>query len=168
MAVVDELLKSNQKFARTFKQGDLPMPPARNVAILTCTDARLDPLKFLGLRLGDADVIRNAGGRATDDAIRSLIISSHVLGANEFAVIHHTDCSMLTFTNDDLRDKLKENTDVDVSNLEFLPFTDSEETLRGDVELLRHSPFLPKGTPVSGYIYDVKTGKLETVVAADD
>jgi len=168
MAVIDELVQNNEAFASNFDKGDLPMPPAKHVAIVTCMDARLHPSKFLGLEVGDADVIRNAGGRASDDAIRSLVISSHLLATNEFAVIHHTDCEMLLFTNEDLRSKLAETTDADVSNLDFLPFSDNAETLRVDVELIRRSPFIPLGTRVSGYIYDVKTGKLETVVAADE
>ena len=168
MAVIDELVQNNEGFASSFDRGDLPMPPAKQVAIVTCMDARLHPAKFLGLEIGDAHVIRNAGGRASDDAIRSLVISSQLLGTKEFAVIHHTDCGMLTFTNDDLRAKLAETTDADVSGLDFLPFSDNAETVRADVELIRRSPFIPKDTAVSGYIYDVKSGKLETVIGADE
>src|SRR5438270_1623093 len=106
MTATDEMVKANHSFTETFDRGDLPMPPARHVAIVTCIDARLHPETFLGLDIGDAHVIRNAGGRASDDAIRSLIISTHLLGTREFAVIHHTDCGMLTFTNDDMVQKL--------------------------------------------------------------
>ena len=106
MSVTPELLNANQTFAENFDKGDLPMPPARQVAVLTCMDARLHPEKFLGLDIGDAHVIRNAGGRASEDAIRSLIISSHLLGTKEYVVIHHTDCGMVSFTNDDLHTKL--------------------------------------------------------------
>lgn len=168
MATIDELLKNNESYAKNFDSGSLPMPLARKVAIVACMDAGLHSEKFLGLNVGDAHVIHNAGGRATDDAIRSLIISSYLFGTTEFAVIHHTDCGMLTFTNDDLRTKLAEHTEVDTSNLEFLPFSDSEATVREDVELLRRNPFLPKDTPVWGFIYDVETGKLNTVVGPDD
>jgi carbonic anhydrase len=168
VAVIDELLKNNETFARDFDKGDVPMPPAKQVAIVTCMDARLHPAKFLGLDVGDAHVIRNAGGRASDDAIRSLIISSQLLGTKEFAVIHHTDCGMLTFSNQDLQAKLAETVEGDLSGLDFLPFSDNEESVRADVELIRQSPYMPKGTTVSGYIYDVKTGKLQTVVGADD
>ncbi|MGH9265067.1 MAG: beta-class carbonic anhydrase [Acidimicrobiales bacterium] len=163
MPVIDELLEANKGFAESFDKGDLPMPPARKAAIVTCMDARLHPAKFLGLEIGDAHVIRNAGGRASDDAIRSLIISSQLLGTREFAVIHHTDCGMLTFTNDDLRSKLADAGDA--SGIDFLPFSDNEASVREDVETIKSSPFLPKDVTVSGYIYEVETGKLQTVVA---
>src|SRR5579884_1256910 len=107
MAQLDALLEANREYAQHFTQGDLPGPPARRLAVLTCMDARLDPQAFLGLALGDAHVIRNAGGRASDDAIRSLVISSHLLGTREYIVIHHTDCGMLTFSNEDLQNKLQ-------------------------------------------------------------
>lgn len=109
------------------------MPPSTHVAVLTCMDARLHPERFLGLQIGDAHVIRNAGGRASDDAIRSLIISSRLLGTREFLVIHHTDCGMLTFSNDDLRQKLAEEAGADASEIDFLPFADLEESVREDV-----------------------------------
>src|ERR1700693_2102427 len=108
MTVAQEFQKANEAYASSFHSGDLPMPPARHVAVLTCMDARLHPARFLGLELGDAHVIRNAGGRASDDAIRSLAISQQLLGTNEVVVIHHTDCGMLTFSNDDLRTKVKQ------------------------------------------------------------
>ena len=163
MSVINELLEANKAYAQSFDQGGLPMPPARQVAIVTCMDARLHPAKFLGLELGDAHVIRNAGGRASDDALRSLIISTHLLGTKEFAVIHHTDCGMLTFSNDDMVSKLGE----EAGGIDFLPFSDQEGAVREDVEKIRNSPFIADGTPVSGYIYDVNTGALQTVVGAD-
>src|SRR5438093_11722618 len=123
MATFDELMAANRQFAQTFDRGDLPMPPARHVAVLTCMDARLHPEKFLGLDIGDAHVIRNAGGRASDDAVRSLIISSHLLGTREYLVIHHTDCGMLTFSNDDLREKLAAETVNAAGKIDLLPFT---------------------------------------------
>src|SRR5690348_18285201 len=113
MTVVQEFLKANEAYAANFQKGHLPMPPARHVAVLTCMDARLHPARFLGLALGDAHVIRNAGGRASDDAIRSLAISQQLLGTNAVAVIHHTACGMLTFSNDDLRKRLKQDLDAD-------------------------------------------------------
>src|ERR671937_1966982 len=113
MSTINQLLKANEAFADTFDRGDLPMPPARGIAVLACMDARLHPAKFLGLEIGDAHVIRNAGGRASDDAIRSLIISQRLLGTNEVLVIHHSDCGMLTFTNDDLRARLAQETGAD-------------------------------------------------------
>ncbi len=113
MPVLNELLEANNRFAEGFEKGDLPMPPARQFAVLACMDARLHPERFLGLDIGDAHVIRNAGGRASDDAIRSLIISSNLLGTREFVVIHHTDCGMLTFTGQELQKRLTEETGAD-------------------------------------------------------
>ena len=164
MSVIDELLEANKGYAESFHEGGLPMPPARHVAVVACMDARLHPEKFLGLAVGDAHVIRNAGGRASDDALRSLIISSHLLGTKECAVIHHTDCGMLTFTNEVLRAKLADRGDA--SGIDFLPFADNEAAVRDDVEKIRSSPFIPDGISVSGYIYDVNTGQLATIVTA--
>ena len=162
MAVVADLIANNRQFAESFDKGDLPMPPGKHVAIIACMDARLHPEKFLGLEIGDAHVIRNAGGRASDDAIRSLIISSHLLGTQEFAVIHHTDCGMLTFTNDTMVEKLGD----EAGSIDFLTFSDNEASVREDVDRIRQHPLIPDGIPVSGYIYDVKTGTLQEVVGA--
>lgn len=164
MSEIDQMLEANTSYAEGFDKGDKPMPPARGVAIVTCMDARLHPEKFLGLEVGDAHVIRNAGGRVSDDALRSLIISSHLLGTKEYAVIHHTDCGMLTFTNEVLRDKLADRGDA--SAIDFLPFSDNEASVREDVATIRNNPFIPDGIPVSGYIYEVETGRLRTVVPA--
>src|SRR3954463_16297132 len=123
MSTTDELLQANAEYARTFDRGDLPMPPARRVAILTCMDARIVPSKQLGLEEGDAHVIRNAGGRARD-ALRSLVISERLLGTKEIVVIHHTDCGMLTFTNRDLHAKVKQDLAEVSSSIDFLPFAD--------------------------------------------
>ena len=163
MSTIDQFVDANRQFAEAFDRGDLPMPPTRKAAVVVCMDARLDPARFLGLDIGDAHVIRNAGGRASDDAIRSLIISSRLLGTNAFAVVHHTDCGMLTFSNDDLREKLRAETGEDASDVEFLPFTDLEESVREDVRRIRESPFLDPGIPVRGFIYDVRTGLLSEV-----
>jgi carbonic anhydrase len=166
MPVLDELLQANQRFASGFDKGSLPMPPGRRLAVLACMDARLDPARVLGLELGDAHVIRNAGGRASDDAIRSLIISSRLLNTGEFVVIHHTDCGMLTFSNEDLQGKLAADTGADASGIDFLPFKDLEKSVRTDVGRIRESPFISKELPVSGFIYDVATGRLKEVVRA--
>lgn len=163
MAVTEELVQANQEFADNFNKGALPMPPAKHIAVLTCMDARLDPEKFLGLDIGDAHVIRNAGGRASDDAIRSLTISSHLLGTNEYVVIHHTDCGMLTFSNEDLQGKLAEEHGVDASNIDFLPFDDLEQSVKDDVAQIRESPYIPQGIAVRGFVYDVRTGRLGEV-----
>lgn len=166
MSVVEEILEANRTFAEGFAAGGLPAPPARELAVLTCMDARLHPEAFLGLEVGDAHVIRNAGGRASEDAIRSLIISSRLLGTREFMVIHHTGCGMVTFTNDDLRRRLKEESGADASGMDFLPFTDLADSVREDVDRIKRSPFIDDGIEVSGYLYDVTTGRLEEVVPA--
>ena len=163
MAVTDELVEANEKFAAGFDQGGLPMPPARKVAVLACMDARLHPSKFLGLEIGDAHVIRNAGGRASDDAIRSLIISQRMLGTKEVLVIHHTDCGMLTFSNDQLREKLKAETGNDASKIDFLPFPELDRSVRDDVKRIKESPFVDKDVAVTGFVYDVNTGRLRRI-----
>lgn len=163
-ALLGGLLEANRRFADAFDRGDLPMPPGRKLAVLACMDARLDPARFLGLDIGDAHVIRNAGGRASGDAIRSLIISARLLGTREFVVVHHTDCGMLTFTGEGLRRKLKEETGADASGIDFLEFSDLDESVREDVRRIRESPFIPGDIPVSGFVYDVRTGRLREVV----
>jgi carbonic anhydrase len=163
MSVVPRFLEANERYAATFTKGDLAMPPARRVAILTCMDARLDPAKFLGLEEGDAHVIRNAGGRATADALRSLIISQQLLGTREIVVIHHTDCGMLTFTDDQLRRQLRERFGVPADDWAFLPFTDLAQSVRDDIAAIRRSPFILPETTITGFIYDVRTGRLSQV-----
>jgi len=162
MSVSDELLEANTKYARTFDRGTLPMPPARRLAIVTCMDARIVPSRQLGLEEGDAHVIRNAGGRARD-ALRSLVISERLLGTNEIAVIHHTDCGMLTFTNPDLHAKVKQDLGADSSDIDFLPFSDLEESVREDVAFLLSSPLIPADILIRGFVYDVHTGTLSEV-----
>lgn len=159
MPVVEEFVKANDAYASSFQKGDLPMPPGRRVAVVTCMDARLDPARFLGLEEGDAHVIRNAGGRA-EDAIRSLVISEQLLGTNTIVVIHHTDCGMLTFSNDDLRTKVKQELHANADNIDFLPFKDLEQSVRDDVATLKASPLIPKNIEISGFIYDVRSGRL--------
>ena len=160
MAVVEEFLEANARYAARFEKGHLPMPPGRKVAVLVCMDARIDPARALGLEEGDAHVIRNAGGRAAD-ALRSLIISQQLLGTREVVVIHHTDCGMLTFTDPQLREKLKAELGQD-TDLAFLSFADVEGSVREDVAALRSSPLLLR-VPVRGFVYDVKTGALRDV-----
>lgn len=162
MSVVDELVEANRVFARGFKKGGLPMPPRRRVAVVTCMDARILPSEVLGLEFGDAHVIRNAGGRA-QEALRSLVISQQLLGTREVAVIHHTDCGMLTFTNQVLRDKVKRELHADASHIDFLPFPDVEESVREDVTFLLGSPLIPDDIPIRGFVYDVHSGKLTEV-----
>ncbi len=159
MAVVQEFLKANETYAANFQKGDLAMPPSRHVAVVTCMDARIDPARALGLEEGDAHVIRNAGGRAAD-ALRSLVISEQLLGTTSIVVIHHTDCGMLTFSNEDLHTKVKQELHADASNIDFLPFKDLEQSVRDDVAFLRNSPLIPQSIDITGFIYDVKSGKL--------
>ena len=163
MTVRDELLRANERYAASFDRGHLPMPPGRKVAILTCMDARLDPARFLGLAEGDAHVIRNAGGRASDDAVRSLIISQQLPGTQEVLVIHHTDCGMLTFSNEDMHKLLRSRFGADPTQTDFLPFRDLAQSVRDDVARLRASPLIPREVPITGYVYDVKTGRIEEV-----
>jgi carbonic anhydrase len=158
--ITDEFTQANEAYAASFTKGDLPMPPGRHVLVLTCMDARLDPARFLGLQEGDAHVVRNAGGRASDDALRSLVISQQLLGTREVVVIHHTDCGMLTFSNEDLRAKLKQDLNANADNVDFLPFKNLEQSVRDDVAAIKSSPYILPGVPVSGYIYDVRSGKL--------
>lgn len=166
MSVTDDLLRNNEGYAESFDKGDLPLPPAKGVAVVACMDARLNVYGMLGLQEGDAHVIRNAGGRASDDALRSLIISAQLLGTRECLVIHHSDCGMLTFSNRDLHDKLAADTGADASAIDFLPFGDLEDSVRDDVRRIKQSPFLPADIAVTGYVYDVDTGGL-TVVGTD-
>jgi carbonic anhydrase len=162
MAVVDEVRAANERYAAGFAKGDLPMPPGRKVAVVACMDARLDPAKALGLEEGDAHVIRNAGGRAAD-ALRSLVISQQLLGTNEVIVVHHTDCGMLTFDNATLQGICRDRLTADASDIDFLPFSDLEQSVRDDVALIRDSPLIPNDVAVHGFIYDVKTGRIDEV-----
>jgi len=163
MTVTDEFLNANATYASGFTKGDLPMPPGRKTAVLVCMDARIDPAKALGLEEGDAHVIRNAGGLATPDEIRSLVISYKLLGTREFVVIHHTDCGMLTFTNEQIRDQLKQDLNADASAIDFLPFSDVDASVRRDLETIRANPLIPSDIPVRGFVYDVTTGRLREV-----
>jgi carbonic anhydrase len=166
MGQIEALRDANARFAEAFDKGELGLPPNRPVAVLTCIDARLHPTEFLGLEIGDAHVLRNAGGRASDDALRSLIISSQLLGTREFMVIHHTDCGMLTFTNRDVWDKLESETGTSAEDIDFLPFSDVEASVEQDVRTIRENPFLPKDVEVSGWVYDVRTGRIREVEVA--
>jgi len=183
--VVQEVTEANEQYASEFgDKSNLPMPPGRQFAILTCMDARLDPAKYAGLAEGDAHVIRNAGGRASDDAIRSLIISYKLLGTKEWFVIHHTDCGMETFNNEIMGELLSgslKTASVDESGwhdccegegttdgkfIEWLTINDQEQSVLADVKRIRGNSMVPSNIPIYGYIYDCKTGKLNEVKEA--
>ncbi|MBO0681600.1 MAG: carbonic anhydrase [Candidatus Dormibacteraeota bacterium] len=162
MAVTDELLRHNATYAASFAKGDLPMPPARGVAVLACMDARLDVHKILGLEEGEAHVIRNAGGVATDDAIRSLLISQRLLGTREIILIHHTDCGMLTFKDDEVKAQVQADTGIKPA-FALEAFGDVGEDVRQSLARIKSSPFVPHKDQVRGFIYDVHTGRLAEV-----
>ena len=164
MSVTDELVRNNQSYAGSFKKGDLPLPPARHVAVLACMDARLDVHKILGLQEGDAHVIRNAGGAATDDAIRSLAISQRLLGTREIVLIHHTDCGMLTFHDDDVKAAVQSDTGIKPP-FALEAFGDLDTDVRQSIARIKASPFVPNKSSVRGFVYDVSTGKLREVDA---
>ena len=162
MSVTDELLANAERYAQAFDQGDLPMPPAKRVAVLACMDARLNPYGLLGLREGDAHIIRNAGGVVTNDEIRSLAISQRLLGTEEIILIHHTDCGMLTFKDDEFRRQIQEETGVE-PEWAAEAFDDLEEDLRQSIARIKSSPFIPRKDHVRGFVYDVNTGGLREV-----
>jgi carbonic anhydrase len=164
MSITDDVLKANETYARNFTQGNLPMPPARRLAVVACMDARLVVSQILGLKAGDAHVIRNAGGIVTDDVLRSLIISHHLLGTQEFIIINHTDCGMLTFKDEELVAKLeKETGTATVAPVHFHAFGNMEENVRRQVQRVKSHPWIPKQITVRGFIYDVKSGRLNEV-----
>jgi len=183
-AILTEVVRANDGYVASFDKGHLPLPPARHFAILTCMDARLDPAKYAGLSEGDAHVIRNAGGRASDDAIRSLVISHKLLGTQEFFVIHHTNCGMELFTNEIIAGLLKSSLDtasIDATgwhdhgtsqgsdageHIDWLTFSDNARSVAEDVARIRNHPLVPSYIPIHGFIYDVTSGKLVEVPEA--
>jgi carbonic anhydrase len=164
MAVTDELLRNNESYAKSFTKGNLPLPPAKHVAVLACMDARLDVHKILGLQEGEAHVIRNAGGVATDDAIRSLVISQRLLGTNEIILIHHTDCGMLTFKDDEVKSKIEAEVGIR-PQFALEAFGNLEADVKQSIARIEASPFIPNKTSVRGFVYDVRSGRLNEVNA---
>ena len=162
MSATDELLRNAERYAEAFDRGELPMPPAKRVAVLACMDARVNPYGLLGLGEGDAHVIRNAGGVVTDDAIRSLAISQRLLGTEEIVLIHHTDCGMLTFKDDDFRRQVEQDTGVKPP-WAVETFDDLEQDVRQSIARIETSPFLPAKDKVRGFVYDVASGRLTEV-----
>lgn len=163
MSTTDQLLRNAESYAEGFDKGDLPLPPARKVAVVACMDARLDPQKLLGLAEGDAHVIRNAGGVVTDDAIRSLAISQRLLGTEEIVLIHHTGCGMLTFRDDDFRRSIQEDVGVK-PGWAAEAFPELDENVRQSIARIHASPFIPRKDRVRGFVYEVETGALREVV----
>ena len=162
MTATDDLLRNAESYAKTFDRGDLPLPPAKHVAILACMDARLNVYGLLGLQEGDAHVIRNAGGVVTDDEIRSLAISQRLLATKEIVLIHHTDCGMLTFSDEDFHRQLLEETGVE-PGWDAEAFSDLEVDVRESIARIRDSPFIPEKGSIRGFVYDVHTGRLDEV-----
>jgi carbonic anhydrase len=166
MSTTDELLQNAKAYRDTFTKGDLPLPPARKVAVLACMDARLNPYGLLGLQEGDAHVIRNAGGVVTDDEIRSLAISQRLLGTEEVILIHHTDCGMLTFTDDEFKRSVQDDVGIK-PEWAAEAFPDLDEDVRQSIARINASPFIPRKDSVRGFVYDVHTGELREVQAND-
>ena len=162
MSVTDELLENAKQYEAAFDKGDLPLPPARKIAVLACMDARLNPYGLLGLNEGDAHVIRNAGGVVTDDEIRSLTISQRLLGTEEIILIHHTDCGMLTFTDDEFKRSVQDDTGIK-PEWAAESFPDLDEDVRQSIARIKASPFIPKTDSVRGFVYEVETGALREV-----
>jgi carbonic anhydrase len=162
MSVTDELLSNNANYVASFSKGTLPMPPGKHVAVLACMDARLNVYGMLGLQEGEAHVIRNAGGIATDDAIRSLVISQRLLGTKEIILIHHTDCGMLTFTDDAVKRQIQADTGIKPS-FALEAFHDLDEDVRQCIARIQASPFIPHKDSIRGFIYEVETGRLREV-----
>jgi carbonic anhydrase len=163
MSTTDELLQNNEAYADGFDKGALPLPPAKRIAVVACMDARLNPYGALGLEEGDAHVIRNAGGVVTDDEIRSLAISQRLLGTEEIMLIHHTDCGMLTFTDDAFKRSIQEETGIK-PEWAAESFGDLDEDVRQSIARIKASPFIPKKDSVRGFVYEVETGRLREVL----
>jgi carbonic anhydrase len=162
MTATDDVLKNNAQYAESFDKADLPLPPALNMAVVACMDARLDTHKLLGIQEGDAHVIRNAGGVVTDDVLRSLVISQRLLGTREVVLIHHTDCGMLTFRDDDVKDAIQADTGLRPS-FAMEAFGNLEGDVRQSIARIKASPFVPAKDQIRGFVYDCATGRLSEV-----
>jgi carbonic anhydrase len=163
MPTIDELVENAESYAEHFDRGDLPLPPAKRIAVVACMDARLNPYGLLGLSEGDAHVIRNAGGVITDDEIRSLAISQRLLGTEEIMLIHHTDCGMLTFADDDFRRQVQDDTGIK-PEWAAETFADLDEDVRQSIARIKASPFIPRKDQIRGFVYDVNSGRLREVI----
>ncbi|SQF67785.1 beta-class carbonic anhydrase [Streptococcus dysgalactiae] len=163
MSYFDHFLSANEAYVALHGTAHLPLKPKTRVAIVTCMDSRLHVAQALGLALGDAHILRNAGGRVTEDMIRSLVISQQQMGTREIVVLHHTDCGAQTFTNEGFARQLRDSLGVEVGDRDFLPFTDVEASVREDMAILRQSPLIPDDVVINGAIYDVDTGRMTPV-----
>lgn len=163
MSIIDELLKNNEEYASTFDKGDLPIPPGKHIAVVTCMDARLSPYVMLGLNEGEAHVIRNAGGVITEDEIRSLVISQRLLGTQEIMLIQHTDCGMLTFSDDEVKQQIYDDVGIKPS-FALESFSDLDENIRQSIARIVSNPFIPNKENIRGFVYEVETGRLREVV----
>jgi len=162
MSVIDELLRNNEKYASTFDKVGLPIPPGKHVAVVTCMDARLSPYVMLGLHEGEAHIIRNAGGVITDDEIRSLVISQRLLGTQEIMLIQHTDCGMLTFSDDEVKQQIQDDVGIK-PHFALESFSDLDDNVRQSIARIKSSPFIPNKENVRGFVYEVETGRLHEV-----
>ena len=163
MSAFDDVLAANAVYAAAFQWSGRPGQAARGLAVVTCMDSRIDPLSMLGLEKGDAKILRNAGGRVTDDVLRTLVLATYLLGVNRVMVVEHTDCGMTKRTDDEVHQFILETAGIDTRSLEFRTMSDQEACVRLDVQRVRSSPFLPKDFEVAGFIYDVRTGRLQPV-----
>jgi len=168
VTLFDELLAANARYAETFPGTHLTAAPSRHIVILTCMDARIDNFDAFGLAVGDAHILRNAGGRVTDDVIRSLLLSSDVLGTRYVAVVHHTQCGLLGTTNEAIRDRIRDDRGVDASAIDFDPIPDLDESVRTDIARLEGSPLLRKDLTFAGFVYDVANGRMRPVEPRED
>ena len=163
MAAFDDVLASNEAYAADYVDTGLPGQARRGLAVVTCMDSRIDPLRMLGLQPGEAKILRNAGGRVTDDVLRTLVLATHLLGVDRVLVVEHTDCKMASATDEDVHRTIYEASGIDTRSLVFQTMDDQMSTLAHDVQRVRSSPYLPAGTAVGGFLYDVRTGRLKEI-----
>jgi carbonic anhydrase len=162
-----DVLAGNEQFAQTYDSGHLPGRAARGLAIVTCMDSRIDPLRMLGLAKGDAKILRNAGARVTSDVLRTLVLASHLLGVDRVMIVAHTDCRMTKVTDDEIHETIRESSGLDTRSLDFNVISDQRAVLARDVQRVRSSPDLPAGLPVLGCVYDLDTGLLDVLITED-
>ena len=164
MGAFDDVLAANAAYATTFVDDGLPGQAAAGLAVITCMDSRIEPLAMLGLKKGDAKIIRNAGGRVTDDVLRTIVLATHLLGVERVLVVEHTECKMASATDDQVHSTIRDSSGIDTRSLEFHTMDDQLATLERDVQKVRSSPYLPQGIEVGGFLYDVRTGALREVL----